>query len=202
MNCHSAINVGSKYGTAELTKIYASIGWDPASNKYIEDYEDMSNDEIKSVFTKWIGDNYKTENEIAEEIEMPKEGQDIVDAQWDHIVESLTNDQKTSIQGPIEWIRIHNLPDHVYFNHAQHVTVGQLECQQCHGTVEEMEVMSQHSPLSMGWCINCHRQTEVKFSGNEYYTSYENYHDALKDGTKDKVTVEDIGGLECAKCHY
>jgi len=202
MNCHSAINVGSKYGTAELTKIYASIGWDPASNKYIEDYEDMSNDEIKSVFTKWIGDNYKTENEIAEEIEMPKEGQDIVDAQWDHIVESLTNDQKTSIQGPIEWVRIHNLPDHVYFNHAQHVTVGQLECQQCHGTVEEMEVMSQHSPLSMGWCINCHRQTEVKFSGNEYYTSYENYHDALKDGTKDKVTVEDIGGLECAKCHY
>ncbi len=202
MNCHSAINVGSKYGTAELTKIYASIGWDPATNKYMEGYENMSNDEIKAVYTKWIADNYKVENEIDDAVQLPEEGQEVVEEQWAHIVESLTNDQKKSIYGPIEWIRIHNLPDHVYFNHAQHVTVGQLECQQCHGTVEEMEVMSQHSPLSMGWCINCHRQTEVKFEGNEYYTSYENYHDALKDGTKDAVTVEDIGGLECAKCHY
>jgi mono/diheme cytochrome c family protein len=202
MNCHSAINVGSKYGTAELTKIYASVGYDPSTNKYIEGYEDMSNDEIMKVFSKWIGDNYKVENGIDEELELPEDGQKVVDEQWAHIVESLTNDQKTSVAGPIEWVRIHNLPDHVYFNHAQHVSVGKIECQQCHGTVEEMDIMAQHSPLSMGWCINCHRQTEVKFEGNEYYTSYENYHDALKDGTKDAVTVEDIGGLECQKCHY
>ena len=202
MNCHSAINVGSKYGTAELTKIYASIGWDPASNKYIDGYEDMSNDQIKEVYTKWIGDNYKSENSIDAEAPLPDEAVKIVNGEWDDIKSSLTNDQKTSVYGPIEWIRVHNLPDHAYFNHAQHVTVGKIECQQCHGTVEEMDVLEQHSPLSMGWCVNCHRQTEVKFEGNEYYTSYENYHDALKDGTKDKVTVEDIGGLECAKCHY
>ena len=103
---------------------------------------------------------------------------------------------------PIEWVRIHNLPDHVYFNHAQHVTVGKIACQECHGKIQEMEVVHQHAPLSMGWCINCHRKTEVKFKENGYYAAYTAYHDALKNGKKDKVTVEDIGGLECQKCHY
>jgi len=102
----------------------------------------------------------------------------------------------------VDRIRVHNLPDHVYFNHAQHVTVGQVECQSCHGKVEAMEVLSQHAPLSMGWCINCHRQTEVKFEDNDYYASYEAYHEQLSNGKKEKVTVEDIGGLECQKCHY
>lgn len=105
-------------------------------------------------------------------------------------------------QQPIEWIRIHNLPDHVYFNHAQHVNAGGLECQQCHGAVEEMEVVRQHSTLGMGWCINCHRETEVNFEGNDYYKVYEKYHDQLKSGEIKQVTVEDIGGLECQKCHY
>jgi cytochrome c2 len=102
MNCHSAINVGSKYGTAELTKIFASIGWDPANNKYIDGYEDMSNDKIKDIYTKWIADNYKTENSIDDDTPLPDEAVEIVDDQWNHIVESLTNDQKTSIYGPIE----------------------------------------------------------------------------------------------------
>ena len=85
----------------------------------------------------------------------------------------------------------------------QHVTVGKVECQTCHGAVEEMEVVAQAKPLSMGWCINCHRQTEVKFADNEYYDNYyEKYHAEIKAGTRDKVTVEDIGGLGCAKCHY
>ena len=202
MNCHSAINVGSTYGTGELTKIYASIGWDPANNKYIDGYEDLSRDEIKDIYTKWIGDNYKKENKIDLKDDLTEAGKKLVADQWEDLVESLTNDQKTKIAGPIEWVRIHNLPDHVYFNHAQHVTVGGLECQQCHGEVEEMEVMSQHAPLSMGWCINCHRQTNVQFSDNEYYTSYETYHKDLASGAKDGVTVEDIGGLECQKCHY
>ncbi|MEO1256169.1 MAG: cytochrome c class I, partial [Bacteroidota bacterium] len=96
----------------------------------------------------------------------------------------------------------HNMPDHVYFNHAQHVTVGKQECQTCHGPVEEMEVVYQYSPLSMGWCINCHRQTEVQFTNNDYYQSYEKYHEELKSGDRDKVTVEDVGGLGCQKCHY
>ena len=134
--------------------------------------------------------------------ELDTEGERVVEEQWDNLVASLTNDQKKKIQGPIEWERIHNLPDHVYFNHSQHVSVGKLECQQCHGTVEEMEVLQQHAPLSMGWCINCHRQTEVQFVGNDYYNSYKNYHEELASGKRDKVTVDEIGGLECQKCHY
>jgi len=199
MNCHAAIKIGSEHGTAELTKIYASAGYDPSTNKYIENYDDLSEDEIKAIFTKWIGDSYILENGIAE---LDKEGERVVADQWKGLVSSLTNEQKKKIQGPIEWTRIHNLPDHVYFSHAQHVTVGKLECQQCHGPVEEMDLVEQHAPLSMGWCINCHRETEVQFKDNEYYDSYMKYHEELASGERDKVTVEDIGGLECQKCHY
>ncbi|MFK7906293.1 MAG: c-type cytochrome [Chitinophagales bacterium] len=105
-------------------------------------------------------------------------------------------------QKPIEWIRIHNLPDHVYFNHAQHVNAGQLDCQTCHGPIEEMEEVYQYSTLGMGWCINCHRNTSVNFQGNDYYQIYEKYHEQMKSGEIKQVTVEDIGGLECQKCHY
>lgn len=91
---------------------------------------------------------------------------------------------------PIEWVRVHNLPDLAYFNHQQHVVAGELECQQCHGPVEEMDVVYQWAPLSMGWCVNCHRETEVN---SELY-------EAL--GRDDVHTVEDIGGLACARCHY
>ena len=199
MNCHKAIKYGSTYGTAEISKIYASIGFDPNKDQYIQNYDDMPQDSIKAIFTKWIGDQYVAKSDAGI---LDSEGQSLVEDQWEDIVSSLTNETKKQVQGPIEWTRIHNLPDHVYFNHAQHVTVGELECQQCHGKVEEMEVLTQYSPLSMGWCINCHRQTEVKFDGNEYYNSYKKYHDELASGKKDKVTVEDIGGLECQKCHY
>tara|TARA_B100000902_G_scaffold223063_1_gene211910 strand:+ start:1289 stop:2506 length:1218 start_codon:yes stop_codon:yes gene_type:complete len=103
-------------------------------------------------------------------------------------------------QKPIEWIRIHNLPDHAYFNHSQHVVAGGLECQECHGPVEEMDVLYQYSELTMGWCIDCHRDTEVKMEGNGYYT---HLHEQLKEKYKgEKITVDKIGGLECAKCHY
>ncbi len=100
---------------------------------------------------------------------------------------------------PIEWVRIHNLPDLAYFNHAQHVEVGGLDCQTCHGPVQEMEVVYQYSPLTMGWCINCHRETQVNAEGNAYYDKLIELH---KKNTKDPMTVEDIGGLECSKCHY
>ena len=103
-------------------------------------------------------------------------------------------------QKPIEWIRIHNLPDHAYFNHSQHVVAGGLECQDCHGPVEEMDVLYQYSELTMGWCIECHRETEVQMEGNNYYT---HLHEQLKEKYKgEKITVDKIGGLECAKCHY
>ena len=199
MNCHAAIKVGSKYGTAELTKIYASIGWDPTTGKYIDNYDNMSEDQVASVFKKWIGNQYLEKNGMKE---LDKSAEMVVNGQWDDLKTSLTNETKSKIQGPIEWTRIHNLPDHVYFNHAQHVSVGKVACQTCHGGVEKMEVMQQHSPLSMGWCINCHRQTEVKFTENAYYTSYQRYHDELKSGKRDGVKVEEIGGLECQKCHY
>lgn len=199
MNCHSAIKVGSQYGTAELTKIYASIGWDPNTDTYIEDVEDMSRDDLERIYKKWISDNY-----VKETGGLDADGEQLIEDQWEGIVSSLTNErtEDDKIYGPIEWVRLHNLPDHAYFNHAQHVSVGKVECQTCHGPVEEMEVVYQHAPLSMGWCINCHRETEVQFTDNEYYKSYERYHEELATGEREKVTVEDIGGLECQKCHY
>lgn len=100
---------------------------------------------------------------------------------------------------PIEWVRVHNLPDLAYFNHSQHVKVGGIECQTCHGPIEEMAVVRQHSLLTMGWCIDCHRKTNVNTKGNEYYDNLVELHDAE---SKEQLKVEDIGGLECSKCHY
>lgn len=199
MNCHKAIKKGTQYGTQEITKVFASIGFDPSTDKYIENYEKLSNEEIKAIYTKWIADQYIADNSLTT---MDLKGERTVNEQWKEIESSLTNELKPKVSGPIEWTRIHMVPDHVYFNHAQHVTVGQLACQQCHGKVQEMDVLYQYAPLSMGWCINCHRQTEVKFTDNAYYKSYQQYHDALAKGEKTKITVEDIGGLECQKCHY
>jgi len=103
---------------------------------------------------------------------------------------------------PIEWVRIHNLPDHVYFNHSQHVVAGKVQCQMCHGEITKMDEVKQFAPLSMGWCINCHRTTKVNFKDNGFYSIYEKYHEDLKTGKMDSVTVENIGGTECQKCHY
>jgi mono/diheme cytochrome c family protein len=100
---------------------------------------------------------------------------------------------------PIEWVRIHNLPDLAYFNHAQHVTVGGIECQTCHGPIQEMDVVKQYSLLTMGWCIDCHRKTDVNTKGNAYYDNLVELHSK---SSKANMKVEDIGGLECAKCHY
>ena len=101
---------------------------------------------------------------------------------------------------PIEWVRVHNLPDLAYFNHAQHVNVGGLACQTCHGEVQEMEVVYQHTKLTMGWCINCHRETQVNAAGNAYYDKLLELHNSTNPG--EPMRVEDIGGLECSKCHY
>ncbi len=109
---------------------------------------------------------------------------------------------------PIEWVKIHNLPDHVYFNHSQHVKVGKQQCQTCHGNVQEMPEVYQFADLSMGWCVNCHRESKVDFynkadsTGNKFYSIYEKFHKDLKSGKMDSVTVEKIGGTECQKCHY
>ena len=110
------------------------------------------------------------------------------------------NQRYTGESQPVKWVRIHNLPDFVYFNHAQHVQVGEIECQTCHGPVEEMEVMYQYSPLTMGWCINCHRETNVKVESNEYYSKI--HEELSKKYGVEKLTAAQMGGLECGKCHY
>lgn len=100
---------------------------------------------------------------------------------------------------PIEWVRVHNLPDLSYFNHSQHVAVGGIECNTCHGPIEEMDIVYQYAELTMGWCINCHRETDVNAKGNKYYDNLVELH---KKSSKKPLNVEDIGGLECSKCHY
>jgi mono/diheme cytochrome c family protein len=124
-------------------------------------------------------------------------------AGWDPASRSYSNKGK-----PVEWIKIHNLPDHVYFNHAQHTKVGNVQCQTCHGNIQEMHEVKQFSELSMGWCVNCHRESKVNFvdsagtGGNKFYSLYERYHTEIKQKKRDSLTVSDIGGTECQKCHY
>ncbi|MGB0879030.1 MAG: c-type cytochrome [Polaribacter sp.] len=138
---------------------------------------------------EWNGETYNKE-------QLDKEIAKIYEAAgWD--VETLEYTGKTK---PIKWIRVHNLPDFVYFNHSQHVTVAGLKCQKCHGPVEEMDEMYQHSPLTMGWCIDCHKETKVDVKGNEYYQKI--HEDLAKQYNVDQVTVAQLGGKECGKCHY
>ena len=114
---------------------------------------------------------------------------------WDQDTQKYTG--KTQ---PVKWVRIHNLPDFVYFNHSQHVSVAGIECQTCHGPVQTFELMKQFSPLTMGWCVDCHRKTDVKMEGNEYYAKI--HEELSKKYGVDKLTAAQMGGLECGKCHY
>jgi len=121
------------------------------------------------------------------------------------IYDALGYDPKTqkydsTAAKPIQWVRIHNLPDLAYFNHSQHVKVGGIKCQACHGPVQEMKEVYQYSPLTMKWCIQCHKRTEVNGKGNAYYDSILAAHDKIKKG--EKVTAAVLGGIECGKCHY
>ncbi|MBK9509371.1 MAG: c-type cytochrome [Cytophagaceae bacterium] len=100
---------------------------------------------------------------------------------------------------PVEWVRVHNLPDLAYFNHSQHTQVAGLDCANCHGDIAKMEVVEQRTTLTMGWCIDCHRKTDVNAKGNAYYDAILTAHNKT---SKETMKVEDIGGLECAKCHY
>jgi hypothetical protein len=110
--------------------------------------------------------------------------------------------EANEMKKPVEWVRLHNLPDHVFFSHAQHVGVGKVDCKQCHGQVQEMDIMKQTSDLSMGWCINCHRQTKVNFKDNAYYDNYMKLHNELKSGKIDTVRAVNIGANDCMRCHY
>lgn len=181
MNCHKAVSEGTTTGTAEIQKIYDAAGFDPTTMTY------------------------------------------------------------SGVEKPIKWVKVHNLPDHVYFNHSQHVAVGGLDCQACHGNMrketvarvmtsadlnavgtteedkaaglQENAVKFTRPTLTMGWCIECHNNSQIDIAGaaqnnpDSYYgvihqrllldkRTYQTY---LED---DVVTVAELGGLECAKCHY
>ena len=147
---------------------------------------------------------HKNISEVAETTATPEYSKAFYDAQiqklydavgWDKTTQSYTGKTK-----PVKWVRIHNLPDFVYFNHSQHVTVGGIECQTCHGPVETYEIQKQFAPLTMGWCVDCHRKTEVKMEGNGYYTKI--HEELSKKYGVDKLTEAQMGGLECGKCHY
>ena len=170
--CHSSARVSKHSGIPSLNVCMNC-------HKNIAEYageEDLENGYTKDFYTKEIKKLYDAVG-------------------WDEENQAYTGNTK-----PVKWVRIHNLPDFVYFNHAQHVQVGGIECQTCHGPVEEMEVMYQHSSLTMGWCINCHRESNVKLKDNEYYTKI---HDELsKKYGVEELTVAQMGGLECGKCHY
>ncbi len=128
--------------------------------------------------------------------ELDKEIAKIYDAAgWDADGLEYTGQTK-----PVKWVRVHNLPDFAYFNHSQHVTVAGLKCQKCHGPVEEMDEMRQFSPLTMGWCIDCHKETKVDLKGNEYYAKI--HKELAKKYNVDQVTISQLGGKECGKCHY
>ncbi|MBE2246126.1 MAG: c-type cytochrome [Candidatus Competibacteraceae bacterium] len=177
MNCHKAVESGPKYGKQEIAKIYAAVGWNPKDKSYFSDYQNMNPDDVKKVFSDWLSD---TEGAYAK--------------------------VEPQIQKPVEWVQIHHLPEHAYFSHQQHVVVGKVECATCHGNIEEMDKVFQYSPLTMGWCINCHRTTEVQYADNAYYERLHNYykeHQAEFESRGGKgFTVEKIGGLDCSKCHY
>ena len=170
--CHSSARVSKHSGIPSLNVCMNC-------HRNIAEYngeEDLENGYTKEFYTKEIKKLYTAVG-------------------WDE-----TNQQYTGETQPVKWVRIHNLPDFVYFNHAQHVEVGEIACQKCHGPVEEMEIMYQYSPLTMGWCINCHRETNVKVQDNGYY---EKIHEALsKKYGVEQLTAAQMGGLECGKCHY
>lgn len=115
---------------------------------------------------------------------------------WDPATGTYSKPEK-----PIKWVRVHSLPDFAYFNHSQHVVVGKQDCANCHGDMTKVDEAVQASPLTMGWCIDCHRKTEVPGMGTNPY--YEELHAKLKEKYKGQpITVEKMGGLDCIKCHY
>lgn len=147
---------------------------------------------------------HKNISEVAETTATPEYSKAFYDAQIQKLYDAVgwdkTKQAYTGKTQPVKWVRIHNLPDFVYFNHSQHVNVAGVECQTCHGPVQEFEIMKQYSKLTMGWCIDCHRKTDVKMEGNAYYDKI--HAELSKKYGVEKLTAAQMGGLECGKCHY
>ncbi len=147
---------------------------------------------------------HKNISEVAETTATAEYSKAFYDAQIQKLYDAVgwdkTKQAYTGKTQPVKWVRIHNLPDFVYFNHSQHVSVAGVECQTCHGPVQEFEIMKQYSKLTMGWCIDCHRKTDVKMEGNAYYDKI--HAELSKKYGVEKLTAAQMGGLECGKCHY
>ena len=176
--CHSSARVSKHSGIPSLNvcmNCHKSI-YEYTGNPEGPSAEDLANGYTNEFYTGEIKKLYKAVG-------------------WDE-----ENQRYTGESQPVEWVRIHNLPDFAYFNHSQHVSVAGIECQTCHGPVEEMEIMEQYAPLTMGWCINCHRETNVKVEGNEYYEAI--HAELSKKYGVEELTAAMMGGLECGKCHY
>lgn len=176
--CHSAARVSRTSGIPSLNvcmNCHKSI-YEYKGNPEGPSAEDLANGHTNEFYTGEIKKLYKAVG-------------------WDE-----EDQQYTGETMPVEWVRVHHLPDFVYFNHSQHVEVAGLECQTCHGPVEEMEVLYQYSPLTMGWCVDCHRTTKANVADNPYY---EKIHEELsKKYGVEELTAAQLGGLECGKCHY
>ncbi|CAA0168446.1 c-type cytochrome [Tenacibaculum maritimum] len=147
---------------------------------------------------------HKNISEVAEDTKIEGMGKAQLDKEIQKIYAAVGWDtntlEYTGKTKPVKWVRVHNLPDFAYFNHSQHVTVGGVKCQKCHGPVEEMDEVYQYSPLTMGWCIDCHKETKVDLKGNDYYKKI--HEELSKKYGVDQVTVAQLGGKECGKCHY
>jgi mono/diheme cytochrome c family protein len=145
---------------------------------------------------------HKNISEVSDTTATPEHSKAFYDAQIKKLYDAVGWDgaKYTGKTKPVKWVRIHNLPDFAYFNHSQHVTVAGIECQKCHGPVQTYEIQKQFAPLTMGWCIKCHRETDVKMEGNAYYDKI--HAELSKKYGVDKLTAAQMGGLECGKCHY
>ncbi|WP_422350189.1 cytochrome c3 family protein [Flagellimonas sp.] len=176
--CHSSARVSKTSGIPSLNvcmNCHKSI-YEYKGNPEGPSAEDLANGYTNEFYTGEIKKLYKAVG-------------------WDEEEQRYTGESQ-----PVEWVRIHNLPDFAYFNHSQHVSVAGIECQTCHGPVEEMEIMEQYAPLTMGWCVNCHRETNVKMEGNEYYAAI--HAELSKKYGVEELTAAMMGGMECGKCHY
>ncbi|WGF94131.1 c-type cytochrome [Aequorivita marisscotiae] len=147
---------------------------------------------------------HKNISEVAPETATEEYSKEFYDGEIQKLYKAVgwdaENQEYTGKTEPVKWVRIHNLPDFVYFNHSQHVTVAGIACQKCHGEIQEMEVVEQFAPLTMGWCIDCHRETNVNLENNEYYAKI--HEELSKKYGVEKLTIAEMGGLECGKCHY
>jgi len=103
---------------------------------------------------------------------------------------------------PVEWVRVHDLPEFAYFNHSAHLSAG-VSCVECHGRVDQMERVRQEQPLSMGWCLECHREPETRLRPREFVTDlgWETHEDRFELGARLMEENNIHPREDCTACH-